>query len=50
MIVDVTIQVKIDLMKKLQKELGTAKYCSVSDSLKAVVTHRLFLNGVEVYK
>lgn len=31
-------------------ELGTMKYCSVSDSLNAVITHRLILNGVEVFK
>lgn len=31
-------------------ELGTAKYCSVSDSLSATITHRLILNGVEVFK
>jgi putative redox protein len=31
-------------------QLGTEKYCSVSDSLNAVITHRLILNGVEMYK
>ncbi|WP_334074801.1 MULTISPECIES: OsmC family protein [Paenibacillus] len=31
-------------------ELGTSKYCSVSDSLNATITHRLILNGVEVFK
>ncbi|PWW08765.1 putative redox protein [Paenibacillus cellulosilyticus] len=31
-------------------QMGTEKYCSVSDSLNAVITHRLVLNGVEVHK
>ncbi|WP_239615504.1 OsmC family protein [Cohnella mopanensis] len=31
-------------------QMGTEKYCSVSDSLNAVITHRLVLNGVEMHK
>lgn len=31
-------------------ELGHHKYCAVSDSLKAEITHKLILNGVEVPK
>ncbi|WP_141335009.1 OsmC family protein [Paenibacillus sp. tmac-D7] len=29
-------------------ELGSKKYCSVSDSLNAGITYRLILNGIEV--
>ncbi|TVY03162.1 OsmC family protein [Cohnella terricola] len=31
-------------------EMGTEKYCSVSDSLSAKITHRVILNGTEIIK
>jgi putative redox protein len=31
-------------------ELGSKKYCAVSDSLKADIRYRLVLNGVETPK